>query len=140
MFRGFAVMLSCRRLLILVLCALLCAAHSSPGSTADCGACVEPMSDAPSNPCGSDGCCCSSGDVESRIACDCGAPREPKPAPPEPGPKLPLLTLCDDSLAGEQQLTPDVVPQKVSESTATALLPCVLPTRLRQEALSVWRS
>jgi hypothetical protein len=79
-------------------------------------------------------CCCA---TEANVVCDCGVP-EPEPAPaPSPSQKQPLQRCEPEPVAVPHR----AVHARVSHPPVAALRrPAgLLPSRSRQEALSVWR-
>lgn len=84
-------------------------------------------------------CCCESADDATTTTCDCE--RERKPTPPPNERDLPFALGAPESRRQELEPLPESSPaQTLRRDAALPRAHAMLPHRLRQEALSVWRS
>jgi len=135
-------MTAARRLLLLVLCALLALGDAPARATAGCAraaAASEPAPAAPRGCCVLGACCCGGAQSCSMAGCRSGERRAPAPRLPA---GRPLQLALPDVQAPRPQRAGDDSGGNRADAPPAAAAPRAfraLPARLRQEALSVWR-
>jgi hypothetical protein len=135
-------MTAARRLVLLVLCALLALGDAPVRATAGCSgatAAREPAPAAPRGCCTSGACCCGGPQSCSMAGCRSGERRAP--APRLPAGRTLQLALPDARAPRPQRAGDDSTCDR-ADAPPPASAPRAfraLPARLRQEALSVWR-
>ncbi|MBI5849915.1 MAG: hypothetical protein HZB39_02580 [Planctomycetes bacterium] len=127
-----------RRTVIWLCCALLLAA-GRPFTTCGEPSCGQrTASQSTAHAC----CCCESADdAKNAGTCDCERKGEREPTPPPSERDLPFALGTPESRREALQPLPEASPaQTLRRDAALPRAHAMLPHRLRQEALSIWRS